>query len=118
MVFDDPTTSSVIADEDDPGAEFWVERDPCANHRSRSHDVSHRNGGGEAWRRDDAANMRSMIRMAPPQSAQMRLASMASLRAEGDEDAAAGETFGSSSPSNARHDAIFLARPPLAMNPK
>jgi hypothetical protein len=116
-VFDDPMTSGVIADEVDPGKAFWVKRDACANHRSRSHDVSHRNGGVEAWRRDDAANMRSMIRMAPPQSGQTRLASTASLLVEG-ADAEAGESFGSSSPSNARHDAIFSARPPLAMNPK
>src|SRR5512137_240943 len=110
-------TSGVIADEVDPGKAVWEKHDTCANHRSRSHDVSHRNGGVEAWRRDDAANMRSMTRMAPPQSGQTRLASTASLQVEG-VDADPGESFGSSSPINVRHDAMFSARPPLAINPK
>ena len=53
--------------------------------------------------------MRSMIRMAPPQSGQTRLASTASLSTgSGDEEAFSG--FDSSSTSRARHKAIFLAR--------
>src|ERR1700730_11059460 len=80
----------------------------CANHRSQSHDVSQRNGGVGAWRRREAGKMRSMLRMGPPQSGQTWLASTASLSTgSGDEEAFSG--LASSSPSRARHKAIFLA---------
>ena len=62
-----------------PRGESWAKPDHCEYHRRQSHDVSHRNGGVGAWRRREAGKMRSMVRMAPPQSGQTRLDSMASL---------------------------------------
>ncbi len=108
-VFDDPKTCGFIPGDGDRGEETWAKRDHCANHRSRSHDVSHRNGDVGAWRRDGAGNMRSMIRMAPPQSGQTRLASlMPSPAGAGVKVAVCG--LASLSTSRARHDAIFSAR--------
>src|ERR1700704_2386631 len=87
----------------------WAKRGRCANQRSQAPDVSQRNGGVGAWRRREAGKMRSMIRMGPPQSGQTWLASTASLSTgSGDEEAFSG--LASSSPSRARHKAIFLAR--------